>query len=67
MLRSTIGRSRRPFLSPLFTYEGLTAFEAGFLGVLLFGRKLVPQWAHVFAAAMVALGTLFSSFWNPGG
>jgi cytochrome bd ubiquinol oxidase subunit I len=52
-------------LSPLFTYEGLTAFflEAGFLGVLLFGRKLVPQWAHVFAAVMVALGTLFSSFW----
>jgi len=52
-------------LAPLFTYEGLTAFflEAGFLGVLLFGRKLVPQWAHVFAAAMVAVGTLFSSFW----
>jgi cytochrome bd ubiquinol oxidase subunit I len=52
-------------LSPLFAYEGLTAFflEAGFLGVLLFGRKLVPQWAHVFAAVMVALGTLFSSFW----
>ena len=30
--------------SPLFAYEGLTAFflEAAFLGVLLFGRKLVP-------------------------
>jgi cytochrome d ubiquinol oxidase subunit I len=52
-------------LSPLFAYEDLTAFflEAAFLGVLLFGRKLVPQWAHVFAAAMVAIGTLFSSFW----
>ena len=52
-------------LSPLFAYEGLTAFflEAGFLGVLLFGRKLVPPWAHFFAALMVALGTLFSSFW----
>jgi cytochrome bd ubiquinol oxidase subunit I len=52
-------------LSPLFAYEGLTAFflEAGFLGVLLFGRKLVPQWAHFFAALMVALGTLFSVFW----
>src|SRR5215470_20119227 len=35
-------------LSPLFAYEGLTAFclEAGFLGALLFGRKLVPPWAH---------------------
>src|SRR5690242_3098569 len=52
-------------LSPLFAYEGLTAFflEAAFLGVLLFGRKLVPTWAHFFSALMVALGTLFSSFW----
>src|SRR3954468_4050047 len=52
-------------LSPLFAYEGLTAFflEAAFLGVLLFGRRLVPAWAHFFAALMVALGTLFSSFW----
>jgi cytochrome d ubiquinol oxidase subunit I len=52
-------------LSPLFAYEGLTAFflEAGFLGVLLFGRKLVPAWAHFAAALMVCLGTLMSSFW----
>src|ERR1019366_1560741 len=47
-------------ISPL-----LTAFflEAAFLGVLLFGRKLVPRWAHFVAALMVAMGTLFSSFW----
>jgi cytochrome bd ubiquinol oxidase subunit I len=52
-------------IGPLMAYEGLTAFflEASFLGVLLFGRKLVPPWAHCFAAAMVAVGTLFSSFW----
>jgi cytochrome d ubiquinol oxidase subunit I len=52
-------------LSPLFAYEGLMAFflEASFLGVLLFGRKLVPPWAHFISALMVALGTLFSSFW----
>ena len=52
-------------LGPLFAYEGITAFflEAAFLGVLLFGRKLVPPWAHFFAAVMVASGTLFSSFW----
>ena len=31
--------------------------------MLLFGRKLVPPWAHFVAALMVALGTLFSSFW----
>ena len=52
-------------LSPLLAYEGLTAFflESAFLGVLLFGRRLVPRWAHFVAALMVALGTLFSSFW----
>lgn len=52
-------------LSPLFAYEALTAFflEAGFLGVLLFGRSLVPRWMHFFAALMVATGTLLSSFW----
>src|SRR5271165_2808534 len=52
-------------ISPLLAYEGLTAFflESAFLGVLLFGRKLVPPWAHFIAALMVALGTLFSTFW----
>src|SRR5229473_6163910 len=52
-------------LGPLFAYEGIMAFflEAAFLGVLLFGRKLVPPWAHFIAALMVALGTLFSAFW----
>jgi cytochrome d ubiquinol oxidase subunit I len=52
-------------ISPLLAYESLMAFslEAGFLGVLLFGRKLVPRSAHFGAAVLVAVGTLFSSFW----
>ena len=52
-------------LAPLLAYEGLTAFflESTFLGVLLFGRKLVPAWVHFFAGLMVAAGTLFSTFW----
>jgi len=52
-------------LSPLLAYEGLMAFflEASFLGVLLFGRRLVPAWVHFLAAVMVAFGTLLSSFW----
>ncbi len=52
-------------ISPMLAYEGLTAFflESTFLGVLLFGRKLVPRWVHFFAALMVAFGTLMSSFW----
>ena len=52
-------------ISPLLAYESLTAFflEATFLGVLLFGRKLVPPPMHFVAAFLVALGTLSSSFW----
>lgn len=52
-------------LAPLMGYEGLTAFflEAAFLGVLLFGRRLVPPWAHFVSAVLVAFGTLLSSFW----
>lgn len=62
---SRYAESTANVLSPLFAYEGLTAFflEAAFLGVLLFGRNLVPRWAHFMAALMVALGTLFSAFW----
>jgi cytochrome d ubiquinol oxidase subunit I len=52
-------------VAPLLAYEGLTAFflEAAFLGVLLFGRKLVPPVVHTGAAILVALGTFFSTFW----
>jgi cytochrome bd ubiquinol oxidase subunit I len=52
-------------IGSLLAYEVVTAFflEAAFLGILLFGRKLVPQWAHAFSAVMVALGTVMSSFW----
>ncbi|HEY3180749.1 MAG TPA: cytochrome ubiquinol oxidase subunit I [Casimicrobiaceae bacterium] len=52
-------------LGPLFAYEGMVAFflEAGFLGIMLFGRKRVPPWAHFFSSVMVAAGTLFSTFW----
>ncbi len=52
-------------ISPLLAYEGLTAFflEATFLGILLFGRKLVPPPLHFVAAILVAAGTLSSAFW----
>src|SRR6185312_6306323 len=52
-------------IGPLMGYEVLIAFflEAGFLGVLLFGRKRVPPWVHFLAGVMVSLGTLISTFW----
>ncbi|WP_022722922.1 cytochrome ubiquinol oxidase subunit I [Rhodopseudomonas sp. B29] len=54
-----------PVLGPLMAYEVLTAFflEAGFLGVMLFGLKLVGPRLHFLATLMVAIGTLISAFW----
>ncbi|GAB2713508.1 cytochrome ubiquinol oxidase subunit I [Halomonas garicola] len=62
---SNFSQATSNFLGPVLSYEVLTAFflEAGFLGVLLFGRDKVPEGAHLFAALMVALGTFISSFW----
>lgn len=54
-----------PVIGPLMGYEVLSAFflEAGFLGVMLFGRDKVGARAHFLATLMVALGTLGSAFW----
>ena len=54
-----------PVLGPLMGYEVLTAFflEAGFLGVMLFGRSRVGPRLHFLATLMVALGTFISAFW----
>jgi len=54
-----------PVLGPLMGYEVLSAFflEAGFLGVMLFGRNRVGRKLHFLATLMVAIGTLFSAFW----
>lgn len=52
-------------IGPLLTYEVLTAFflEASFLGVMMFGWGRVSPRLHFFSTCMVALGTLFSTFW----
>ncbi|OYZ46036.1 MAG: cytochrome ubiquinol oxidase subunit I, partial [Novosphingobium sp. 16-62-11] len=54
-----------PVIGPLMAYEVLTAFflEAGFLGVMLFGRIRVGEKLHFFATLMVAAGTFMSAFW----
>jgi cytochrome d ubiquinol oxidase subunit I len=50
---------------PLLAYEVLTAFflEAAFLGIMLFGFRRVPGWAHTGATFLVAFGTTVSAFW----
>lgn len=54
-----------PVVGPLMSYEVLSAFflEAGFLGVMLLGRRRVGQRMHFFATCMVAVGTVASAFW----
>ena len=54
-----------PVIGPLMAYEVLSAFflEAGFLGIMLFGRQRVGDRLHMFATAMVAFGTLMSATW----
>lgn len=54
-----------PVVGPLMAYEVLSAFflEAGFLGIMLFGREKVGEKLHMFATAMVAFGTLMSATW----
>ncbi|MGB7205254.1 MAG: cytochrome ubiquinol oxidase subunit I [Anderseniella sp.] len=54
-----------PVLGPLMAYEVMSAFflEAGFLGIMLFGRKRVGDKLHMVATAIVAAGTLMSATW----
>lgn len=54
-----------PVIGPLMAYEVMTAFflEAGFLGIMLFGREKVGPGLHMFACAMVAFGTAVSATW----
>jgi cytochrome d ubiquinol oxidase subunit I len=54
-----------PVVGPLMAYEVMTAFflEAGFLGVMLFGRSRVGPGLHFLATCMVAIGTLVSTTW----
>ncbi len=62
---STFSDITGPVLGPLMAYEVMTAFflEAGFLGIMLFGRSRVGPGLHMFATAMVAVGTLISATW----
>lgn len=54
-----------PVIGAPMAYEVLSAFflEAGFLGIMLFGRERVGPTLHMIACAAVAVGTFFSAFW----
>lgn len=62
---SVFSEKAGPVIGPLMGYEVLSAFflEAGFLGIMLFGRERVGERLHFAATVIVALGTLMSAFW----
>jgi cytochrome d ubiquinol oxidase subunit I len=62
---SVLSRMSGPIQGPLLSFETFWAFtlEAGFFGVLIFGRNRVAPWFYLFSTAMVALGTALSAFW----
>jgi len=62
---SELSRRVGPIQGPLLSYEAFTAFalEAGFFGILLFGRQRVSRRFYLFSTFMVALGTTLSAFW----
>ena len=62
---SVLAKMSGPIQGPLLSYETFTAFmlEAGFFGILIFGRPRVPPWFYLFSTAMVSLGTTLSAFW----
>ena len=59
------GQKTGSIQGPLLGYETFTAFmlEATFFGVMLLGRSRVSPRFYFLACCMVALGTMFSSFW----
>lgn len=54
-----------PVIGGPMAYEVLSAFflEAGFLGIMLFGRERVGPTLHMIACLAVAVGTATSAFW----
>ncbi|WP_324752188.1 cytochrome ubiquinol oxidase subunit I [Roseovarius sp. Pro17] len=54
-----------PVIGGLMAYEVMSAFflEAGFLGIMLFGREKVGNGLHMGACLAVAFGTFLSAFW----
>src|ERR1700753_3785233 len=60
---SVLSKMSGPIQVPLLSFWSFWAFtlEAGFFGVLIFGRNRVAPWFYLFSTAMVALGTALSA------
>ena len=62
---SSFSRAGGDFFGHMLGYEAAMAFmlEASFIGIMIFGWKMVSPQLHLFATSMVAFGASLSAFW----
>ena len=65
ILYGPFSQATGPFFGQVLAYETITAFmyEAGFLGLMVFGWGKIGKKTHLFATANVAVATTLSVWW----
>ncbi|MDI7862741.1 cytochrome ubiquinol oxidase subunit I [Rhizobiaceae bacterium n13] len=65
ILYGPFSQAAGPFLGQVLGYETITAFmyEAGFIGLMVFGWGKISRGMHLFATFNVALASSLSAFW----
>ncbi len=65
ILYGPFSQAAGPFFGQVLGYETITAFmyEAGFIGLMIFGWGKISRRMHLFATFNVALSSAFSAMW----
>jgi cytochrome bd ubiquinol oxidase subunit I len=65
ILYGPFSQAAGPFLGQILGYETITAFmyEAGFVGLMIFGWGKIGKKMHLFATANVAIASSLSAWW----
>ncbi|GAN80628.1 cytochrome ubiquinol oxidase subunit I [Acidocella aminolytica] len=65
ILYGPFSQAAGPFFGQVLGYETITAFmyEAGFIGLMIFGWGKISKRMHLFATFNVALGSTLSAMW----
>ena len=65
ILYGPFSQAAGPFFGQILGYETITAFmyEAGFIGLMIFGWGKISRRMHLFATFNVALSSAFSAMW----
>ncbi|HGU0773292.1 TPA: cytochrome ubiquinol oxidase subunit I, partial [Raoultella ornithinolytica] len=65
ILYGRFSQAAGPFFGQVLGYETITAFmyEAGFIGLMIFGWGKISRGMHLFATFNVALSSMLSALW----